>query len=88
MHPVRLRCENSAYPDIPPSSRLADRVPQRPKWPTYFFVNPKEKSGSANRQDSGRRVDSLPADLLEIRRKVRSSAPSFEEAEERCIDTL
>jgi hypothetical protein len=33
-------------------------------------------------------VDSYPADILSNRRKVHSSAPSFEEAEERCIDTL
>jgi hypothetical protein len=41
MHPVRLCCENSEYPDIPAFSRLASRAPQPPKWRTYFFVNPK-----------------------------------------------
>ena len=40
MHPAWLRCENSEYPDIPPFSRLANRVPQRLKLRTYFFVNP------------------------------------------------
>jgi len=41
MHPVWPRCENSEYPDIPAFSRLARRVPQRPKLRTYFIVNPK-----------------------------------------------
>jgi hypothetical protein len=41
MHLVRLRCENSEYPDIPAFSRVAGRVPQRLKLLTYFFANPK-----------------------------------------------
>jgi hypothetical protein len=41
MHPVRLRCENSEYPDIPAFSRLAGLAPQRLKLLTYFFANPK-----------------------------------------------
>jgi hypothetical protein len=31
MHPARLRCESSEYPDIPAFSRLAGRAPQRLK---------------------------------------------------------
>ena len=45
MHPVRLRYENSEYPDIPVFSRLVDRAPHRPKWPPYFFVSPKANIG-------------------------------------------
>jgi hypothetical protein len=47
-----------------------------------------EKPGSANRQDSGGRVDSLPADSQKDRPASAFFSPSFEEAEERCIDTL
>jgi len=42
MHPVRLCCENSEYPDIPAFLRLAGRAPQPPRLRTYFFVNPKD----------------------------------------------
>jgi hypothetical protein len=41
MHPVRLRCENSEYPDIPAFSRLVDRALHRPKLPICFLVSPK-----------------------------------------------
>jgi len=41
MHPVRLRCKNSEYPDIPTFLRLAGRAPQLPKLRIYYFVNPK-----------------------------------------------
>jgi hypothetical protein len=44
MHPGRLRCENSEYPDIPASSRLVGRAPHRPKLPTYFIVSPKREA--------------------------------------------
>jgi hypothetical protein len=46
MHPVRLRCKISEYPDIPAILRLAGRAPQRPKSPTYLFASPEvfEKS--------------------------------------------
>jgi len=42
MHLLRLRCESAEYPDIPASSRLAKRAPQRLKLRTNFFVNPKQ----------------------------------------------
>jgi hypothetical protein len=41
LHPARLRCKNSGYPDIPVFSRLAGQAPHRLKLRTYFFVNPK-----------------------------------------------
>jgi len=40
MHPGRLRCKISEYPDIPVILRLAGRAPQRPKSPTYIFASP------------------------------------------------
>jgi len=43
MHPVRLRCKTSEYPDIPAVLRLAGRAPQPPKSPTYFFASPKRQ---------------------------------------------
>ena len=43
MHPAWMRSETSEYPDILAFSRLARRVPQHLKWPTYFLTNPYDK---------------------------------------------
>jgi hypothetical protein len=45
MHPVRPRCENPNFADFHVFSRLGGRVPQRPEWRTYYFVNPAGFSG-------------------------------------------
>jgi hypothetical protein len=45
MHPVRLRYENSEYPDIPAFSRLNAQ-----KLRTYFFANPKAGRVGSKRQ--------------------------------------